>query len=377
MNQEEYFFFNPSNGSLILDKGQTANRLSTLLLVLNRKQLLFHELYLETKKQPNLQQVLSIQSNFLPFERENFLNIIYQHKDKNKKSYFSWFCQLSSEEKGRVFDEIPESLLFKGDPKLMGNYNIFVFRRVSGFEIIYFNHGKFFSLFESDQSQILEMIISLKRRFLKQEKPRILSDVDFDLNGERMEVDHISEDARYYLLSDHSNLTKFFSNITQDKQARGLNEIIRKTNKFFKFFLGFFSVTAILNLIFFVYLKVNHSDSLERFTEVQNLLDQTEKVELRILKIKNYIARYPDHLLWLEKISDSLDPESQILEYSLNQNRILIKGLSSNSLELLKSIRDNDCFQEVGFKSPVNKNIYSKKERFEINIIPKTTYEKI
>jgi hypothetical protein len=72
---------------------------------------------------------------------------------------------------------------------------------------------------------------------------------------------------------------------------------------------------------------------------------------------------------YLKTIAQCLDENSVLIGYSLGDGRILIEGYSPDSLGVLTALRKSNQFQDVRFKTTVTKNVYSQKEKFEIEIL--------
>lgn len=378
------YFFNPVTGDIYPSEQDLPLKKSRLYLVINREQLFFRMFAVDSKKRMKDSHVLNIQRHFIPFN-EQFLNIIYSSEKQQEKKFFSWVGRSLVNVESYFYDEVPESLIFKGDPATARDYRFFVFKRMTGFEIIYYNGADFYSLFEKDESRIWGNIITLIRKFspVDNNNIKVLTEVDlgplegtgagggyghYDIN-----VDFIGDKSRYFFLPDYSPVKKKFSNISENKQLKSIKNIIRRWNRHLNIIIFLLLLAALILAAGVVSLKKDNGRFKEQFAGIQNVLNASEQVEFRLNRIKQRISTYPDHLLFLETIVDSLGEDSMLIGYALGEGKILIEGYSDNSLELLDRLRKSGLFQEVKFSSTVTKNVSSQREKFEIEIILKVT----
>lgn len=386
---QSVYFFNPVTGDIYPSEQDLPAKKSRLYLVINREQLFFHMFAVDSRKRMKDSHILNIQRHFIPFN-DQFLNIIYSSEKQREKKYFSWVGR-SPESMINVesyfYDEVPESLLFKGDPAAARHYRFFVFKRISGFEIIYYNGADFYSLFEKDQAHIWTHIITLIRKFppTDTDKIKVLTEVDPgplepSASGEGstyghydISVDLINDKSRYFFLPDYSPVKKKFSNISENKQLKSIKTIIRRWNRYLNIIIFLLLLMVLILAAGFVFLKKDNEHFKEQFTGVQQILSASEQVEFRLNRIKQKIAAYPDHLLFLETIADCLGDDSMLIGYALEKGKILIEGYSGNSLELLDRLRKSGLFREVKFSSTVTKNVDSQREKFEIEILLEET----
>ena len=383
------YWFNPVSGEIYLSQDDLPHKKSHLYLVINREKLFFATFALHTGKRVKDSNILNIQGHFIPF-KSDFMNIIYSAEKREDKQFFSWVGDITStrdvDVESYFYDEIPETLMFKGDPAALKHYRLFIFKRVSGFEIIYFNTqtGDFYPIFEKDESRIAEKIILLARKFSigKEDKVRVLAERDISsirdiirLTGHcpfDIDVDVIEKDKdKYFFLPDFFPLKKKYSNLSQNKQMRSIKNIIRQWNRNLTVIMVLLLAVILLNILGFMVLKKDNHRFHERFATVGKMLSASEMMEFRLNKIKNKISRYPDHMLYLETISHAMDLESSLLALSLGEGKIIIEGYSSDSLGILTRLRKSNRFKEVRFKTTVTKNVYSKREKFEIEILLK------
>ncbi|MCP4155472.1 MAG: PilN domain-containing protein, partial [bacterium] len=99
------------------------------------------------------------------------------------------------------------------------------------------------------------------------------------------------------------------------------------------------------------------------------MLDKSDAIEYRLNKLKKKLAVYPDHMLYLKTVAESMDEEAVLIGYNIGDGRITLEGYSSDSLAFLSLLRKSGHFKEVKFKTAVTKNAYSKREKFEIDIL--------
>ncbi|MDQ1354689.1 MAG: ral secretion pathway protein [Acidobacteriota bacterium] len=381
------YFFNPVSGDIYPSEQDLPSKKSRLYLVINREQFFFRMFAIDSKKRMKDSHILNIQRHFIPFN-DQFLNIIYSSEKQQEKKFFSWVGRSLVNVESYFYDEVPESLIFKGDPSLARNYRFFVFKRMTGFEIIYYNGADFYSLLEKDQSRIWANIITLIRKFSPTDtnKIKVLTEVDLgSLEGTGpagensaygqydISVDFIDSKSRHYFLPDHSPIKKKFSNISENKQLKSIKNIIRRWNRHLNIIIFLLLLSVLILAAGVVSFKKDNERFKEQFASVQNILSASEQVESRLNRIKQKIAAYPDHLLFLETIADSLGDDSMLTGYALEEGKIRIEGYSGNSLELLDRLRKSGLFQEVKFSSTVIKNVSSQREKFEIEIILKET----
>jgi len=384
---QSVYFFDPATGDIYPSEQDLPLKKSRLYLVINREQLFFRMFSVDSKKRIKDSHVLNIQRHFIPFN-DQFLNIIYSSEKQQEKKFFSWVGQSIASlvnVESYFYDEVPESLIFKGDPSVARDYRFFVFKRMTGFEIIYYNGADFYSLFEKDRSHIWTHIITLIRKFSPADTNniKVLTEVDLGplesggtgAGGDgrayghyHIGVDFIDDKSRYFFLPDHSPIKKKFSNISENKQLKNIKNIIRRWNRRLNIIIFLLLLTVLILAAGVVSLKKDNGRFKEQFAGIQNVLNASEQVEFRLNRIKQKIAAYPDHLLFLETIADCLGNDSMLIGYALGEGKILIEGYSGNSLELLDRLRKSGLFKEVKFSSTVTKNVYSQREKFEIEI---------
>jgi hypothetical protein len=382
--QVKVYWFNSSSGEIYLSEDQLPQNKRKLYLVVNRENLYFGCFSLHSKKRVKDSNIMNIQGHFIPF-KSDFMNFIYsaeKQKQPDKHFYF-WVGPLTSglNTASFFYDEIPESLMFKGDPGTVRNYNLFVFQRVSGYEIIYFNgeSGDFYSIFEKEAGQIAEKIALLMRKFAggRQKKIKILTECDIpfihQLRSEghyTFDVDLIKgEDNRTFFFPDFFPVKKKFSNLSQSKQIKSIRKIIRQWSRNLSIIILLLLLVILFNVWGFLQLKKDSVHLKKNFKEVGKLLDAVDMTEFRLNKINAKISRYPDHMLYIKTIALCLDENSVLIGYSLGDGRILIEGYSPDSLGVLTALRKSNQFQDVRFKTTVTKNVHSQKEKFEIEIL--------
>lgn len=382
--QVKMYWFNSSNGEIYLSEDQLPQNKRKLYLVVNRENLYFGSFSLHSKKRVKDSNIMNIQGHFIPF-KSDFMNFIYSvEKQKQPDKYFYfWVGPLPSDlnTANHFYDEIPESLMFKGDPVTARNYNLFVFQRVSGYEIIYFNleSGDFYSVFEKEAEQIAEKIALLMRKFAggREKKIKILTECDIpfihQLRSEsnyNFDVDRInSEDGRTFFFPDFFPVKKNFSNLSQSKQIESIRKTVRQWSRNLTIIMLLLLLVILINAWGFLQLKEDNAQLKENFREVGKLLDAADMMEFRLNKINARISRYPDHMLYMRTIAYCLDEKSVLIGYSLGDGRILIEGYSPDSLGVLTALRKSNQFQDVRFKTTVTKNVHSQREKFEIEII--------
>ena len=384
-DQPAIYWFNSDTGEILLFQEQLPQNKRHLYLVISREKLYFGTFAFQAKKRLKNSDILNIQGHFIPF-KQDVMNFIYStEKQKQKdKHFFFWVGTLPPDAAVESFfyDEIPESLVFKGNPEDVKNYDFFIFNRVSGFEILYYNvrTDDFYSVFEKEQGKLLEKLVLMLRKFgvRREDRFRILSEVEIP-SLDRLEGEYTfdmrlikSEEERYYFLPDFFPVKKTFSNLSQSKQIKNIRTIARQWSRNLTIMMILLLVVILANAWGFFQLKKDNGNLEQKFSEVGKLLSDAERIEFRLNKIKTKIAQYPDHMLYMKTIAESMDEESVLIGYSMGDGRILLEGYSSDSLGLLARLRKSNQFQDVRFKTTVTKNVYSQREKFEIEILLKT-----
>lgn len=372
------YFFDASNGAIYLSEKDLPKKKSRLYLVFNREFLYYRNFSIDSNKRVKDNFLLTIQSHYIPFQ-DDYMNIIYGHEKGAARNFFFWVGPSTThvEVESFFFDEVPESLIFKGDPAAVKDYRVFVFKRLSGYEVIYFDagNGNFYSLFEKEESKIAAAVITLARKFSLQGTIPVLTEINPHIPGHGdcsydFQVHQFDgERARYFFLPHSFPVKKKFSNISRSKQLKNLTNIISMWDRHLNIILVILLSVLLLNMALFFYLN-NHKEELDQsFGIVQKMLNRADRVEFELTKIRDKISQYPDHMLYLQAVADAMDPEAVLIGYSLTEDGITIEGYSSNSLEILNGLRKSGNFKEVKFKSTVTKNVYSEKEKFEIEMV--------
>lgn len=376
------YFFNPVTGDIYQSKEgeDLSSKKNRLYLVINREQLFFRMFSIDSKKRIKDNHILNIQRHFVPFS-DQYLRIIYSIEKQREKKFFSWVgrsIESMINVESYFYDEIPESLIFKGEPAAIHKYQFFIFKRLTGFEIIYFHGSDFYSLFAKEESRLWDNIITLIRKFSPAgpagtNKIKVLTEINlppvdgyghYDIN-----IDLIDDKARYFFLPDYSPVKKKFSNISENKHLKSIKNIIRRWNRHFNIIIGLLILVVLIQATGYIFLKKDNGRFKEQYAGAQQIVNASEQIEFRLNHLKQKISSYPDHLLYLDTIAGSLGEDSMLIGYALEEGKILIEGYSANSLELLNRLRKSSLFQEVKFTSTVTKNVSSQREKFEIEIV--------
>jgi hypothetical protein len=370
---QSLYWFDATSGEIFLSHDQLPRKKSHLYLVVNREKLFFNSFSMHSKKRVKDNHILSIQGHFIPFERD-YTNIIYGTESNEEKRFLSWAGPLTVKVESYFYDEIPESLLFKGDPGALNNFNIFVFQRLAGYEIIYFNGSDFYSLFEKEAESIVEAIILLARKFSIKDELTIYSDTyisDQEQLPEHLNarIHQAAESDRWFFMPDYFPVKKRFSNISQNKQLKSIKNIMKQWNRNLILIASLLLLVVLVNGAGFVMLKKENSAFKERFNAIEHMDSRAEMIRFRLNKIKNRVQQYPDHMRYLNTVSDVMDIDSTFIAYSLGEGQILLEGYSTHSLGLLTRLRKSGEFKEVRFKTTVTKNVHSQREKFEIEIL--------
>ena len=369
-NPRPYYFFNVINGEVSPPGNEPPGRKASIYMVIRRENLLFKDLTIKTKKKLKINDILNIQKAYVPFNN-NFLNLVYRTKRKKVSRFFYWVGhQLTIEKENLVYDEVPESFIFKGDPQQIKNYNLFLFRRRDGYEIIYFDGEIFYSTFEQMEQKILEKIYLVSRKFPGEGKTRILSEIDLTGIDENYSFDLISDDNKdkYIFLPAYFQFDKVFSNISRDKYRENLKSIVTLAERFSIFFLVTALLVFILLMLFNLYLKKDNESYKEKFSNINKELNAINLIEYKLINLKEKLSSYPDYLMVFKIVNDTIDENSYLTGFSINKNKVILRGFSNNSLLLLNKFRKNRHFKKIEFKNPVTKDIYSNMERFVIEM---------
>jgi len=363
------FFFNAATGEITDAAASPGQRKAQLFLILNRADLFFNEVTLEGKQKVKTSDILAIQKNTLPAAHAA-ANIIYKWSGKSAQRFLFWAGNVDVDEETLFYDEVPETLLFKGEPGRLPNYRIFVFRRLAGFEIIYYDGTRLYSFFETDETRITERVVALARRFGLHEAIPVLSDIALAASG-RLQVDLLPADARYFLLTEVVPLQKAFSNISQDKKLKNIRRLVRRTNTYLNVFLLVLALLLAAQVVLQVSLQRDARRFRDRWNRINAVVETSDRIEREVAEIEKRVGEYPDHSGFLNAIHQALDNDSFLLSFSLLDDRINLEGYARDSLAVLSRLERNPLFERVSFKSPVKKNIYSQTERFYIEILLK------
>lgn len=377
MSKEERFFywFDAGRGELFLSEEDLPGKKGDLYLVINRGKLFFNQFSLQSRKRVKDSHLLSIQRHFIPFGGD-FMNIIYGAEQGDERRFYSWVGPLTLDVESYFYDEVPESLIFKGDPATLNRYNFFVFERVSGYEVIYFNGTDFYSLFSSDAEGISDALVSLARKFSVKDRLTICSDTHipglnnlpdyYDVN-----VDGVGDTDAYYFLPDVVPVRKRFSNISRNRKLQSIKTIRNQWNRNLTVIAALLFLVVLINILGLFWLNKENESFKEQFNVVDKLDRRAEFIRFRLNKIKNKIAAYPDHMLYLDTVAKCMDRDSTLLGYALQEDRVFMEGFSKDSLGLLTRLRKSKIFKDVRFKTAVTKSTYSQREKFEIEMVVK------
>jgi len=372
------YWYNAQNGEIYLTNEHLPQKRGNLYLVIGRDRLFFKSFSLNTKRRLKNNDILNIQGHFIPFGKKEYLNIIYGTEKNTEKRFLSWIGQPTNEKgiDSYFYDEIPETLLFMGNPEKTNEYDFFIFPRRQGYEVIYLNaeNHDFYSVFTKELSGINDKLLGLMRKFPQNREARILTAVEIpgiqSLKRTRdFQLDYLNHNKEhYFFLPDYFPLKKKFSNAALNQRLMSIKNILGRWNRSMNIFILLLVFVLFVNIVAYFYLKNDHSELKEKFDNVSRLVGETENLEFQLGKIKTHLQRYPDHLLFLKTICFSLDPTSTLLTYTMEDKKIVIDGFSADSLQLLEQLRKSGRFKEVKFNSTVTKNVYSQKEKFQIEI---------
>ncbi len=369
MNNKDNFvyYYNSSTNKIFTCKSELPQKKANVYLILNREKLYFDTFQLNQKQKLKNIDILNIQKNFIPF-KDRYLNLIYSIEKKNEKNVFFWISPSTIQIDSYFYDEVPESLLFKGDPSKRNKYNIFVFKRQTGFEVIYFNQNIFFSIFTKSLSNISNNINSIVRKYSLRDKTKILTDIDLGDLAKIYSITLISSDSEYYFLPDFFDIKKKFSDISKDKQIRSIKDIVKHWNKRLSIIISLLSIFILINISFLIILNIDKNTYEKKYNKISKVIKKSEIIEFKINRENKRISLYPDHMLFFKKITESIIDDSFLTNYSLSDGKIIIEGYSNDSRLILSKLQKSNLFDNVKFNSTITKNIHSKKEKFNIDI---------
>ncbi len=370
---QPFYWFDTTTGHLFLSPDDLPEKKGRLYLVVNRELLFFNSFTLQTGKRVKDSHILNVQKHFVPFQGD-YLNFIYYGERAELKRYFSWVGGLTVDVQSYFYDEIPESLLFKGDPNAVKHYSFFVFERVTGFEVIYFNGDDFYSMFVRRDTEISQTLLVMARKFSIKDRLSILSDVDIPLLNQLpdyldVETTRVADSERYFFLPDVYPVRKKYSNISQSKQLKSIKSIMQQWNRNLGFIAALLFLVLLVNGLGFLKLKSDNRKFQTAFARVDRLDNRAERLRFKLNKLKRKIAEYPDHMRYLKAVTDAMDEDSTLTGYSREEGIILLEGFSRDSLGLLTRLRKSKQFKDVRFRTTVTKNVYSQREKFEIQLV--------
>jgi hypothetical protein len=363
---DSFYYLNTANGQLIYEDQDLPRRKTNIIMLLNREFLLFNELAFQSKKKLKTAEIKALQSNYIPYSGQH-LNLIYSFGKKKKQRFYYWLSPETLEEKELVYDEVPESLVFKGDPKLIKHYNMFIFRRLTGFEIIYFDNELFYSVFEKEEDNVAGKLVLLARKFSNRSQIKILSELPIDplLTGYDLKI--IDGTAPYYFLPHYLHFPKIFSNISQNKEIKSYKSMVNLGSRYMTVFLIFSLLTLLFNLGFHVFLQINHRTYQKEYDTLAVTMENMNMLEQNVQMIENKINAYPNHLAYLQHISEAMDDDTYFTSYSLKENTIIISVISPSSADLEKKLQQKQDFATVEITSRVNTS-ETNKESFEMKL---------
>lgn len=373
------YFFDAATGAVYRPGEKLPAKKGRLYLVIGRDQLYFRNFSIKSGKRVKDTDMLNLQGHFIPF-KEPYLNLIYTMEKKEEKKFFFWVGDAVVDVESAFYDEIPESLIFKGDPAAVKKYGLFVFQRLNGYEIIHFDGEEFYSLFHKEREHILEALIALVRKFSLRGRVKVLTEVSipagpegagaYALDIDLMRSSRENNGGGYFFLPAHYPVKKKYSNISRDKQLKNIKNMIRQWSRNLNIILFLLLVVVLVNAAGLVYLKKDNRDLQERFAAIQDTVDASDALEFRFNRIREKAAAYPDHLLYLDTVAQALGEDGVLLTYTLEEGHIVIEGFSVNSIEILEQLRKSNHFKNVQFKSTVTKNVHNQREKFEIEMVP-------
>jgi hypothetical protein len=363
---DRLFYFDASTGQLMDSDQFVPEKSGNLFLVLNRGMLFFNEISIKAGHKLKTSDILAIQNNMVPLSPP-YSNMIFKVGDRKIQRFICWVGQVQVDENIVFYDEIPESLLFKGNPDNLKHYRLFVFKRITGIEIIYFDQRFFYSYYERDKSKVAERLVTLGRKYSLQGRLSVLTDADFP-NEYNMDVVQLEDSQSHFLLLDHYNINKIFSNFSQHKRMKKVKRIVKSIDRYLNIFLVLLLVLLTAAGYFHLVLQRDRSSLKSDMKRINRIIEESDRIEWGLAEIKKKISSYPDHFRYLRTIQEALDDDSFLSHLSLLKDKIILEGNSKNSLAILSILEKSLLFSKVSFNSAVKKDIYSQTESFSISI---------
>jgi len=372
-DQQRFYWLDAATGTVFLNEAELPPKKGRLYLVVSRAELFYSSFALNSGKRVKDGNILNIQGHYIPFKKD-FTNLIYSVEKQADRRFFCWVGPQLEATDSYFYDEVPESLLFKGDPVNLKRYVLFVFQRLGGFEIIYYDGGDFYSVLEKESDGIVDGIIRTARKFGLNKRIALFSDVDIphlDRLPDKYEltVDRARSTDRYFFLPDHGPMKKRYSNISLNKQMKSIKTIVRRWNRNLTVIGVLALLLLLLNGLGYFLLKGDNNRLKEDYERVDALDRRAEFIRFGVNKIKTKLQTYPDHMVYLKAVADCFDENTTLISYALEDGRITLEGYAVDSLGLLTRLRKSNGFKEVRFKTTVTKNVYSQREKFEIEMI--------
>ena len=128
-----------------------------------------------------------------------------------------------------------------------------------------------------------------------------------------------------------------------------------------------------LSLLYLNSKKVNYFKK-----ELSNIKEKTRGIEREVYRIDNLrrkvefvhdnIEKHPSQLSIFLELQRNFPPETHLLRYSFNRNKIEVQGTTPKSSELISQLSSSVYFTDIKFTSPVEKDREPGKERFSVAI---------
>lgn len=356
---------------------------SNYRLAVNREKLFFRDLTVESGKKLSDAALLAVQGHFIPFRGEH-VNMIYSMEKGRSRKFFSWIGPEFTAPEGFFYDEAPESLFFHCDPALLKTHVFFVFRRVSGYEVIYLAGTDFCSVFAPEAANCSDAVVVLARKYALRGTALVFSDVELDLpdlepeacpDEDRRDVVRFqvsrSDGApqRAFFLPDVLPMSKRYSNISRVRQSQGLADTMRRWERLADLLVILLILVLLSAAAGHFYLRKDTREFGDSYQVIRKMADRCDLMEFSMEKIRRLAASYPDHMRPLQALAEAVDIDSVLLRLSLGEEGMIMEGYSPNSLEILNRLNKSGVFKEVRFKSSVIKNVSSNREKFEIEML--------
>ena len=336
-------------------------------LVISRGSLSFTTFSVKTRHRMNTASLLKLQSSFIPFP-DAPVNMIYEIATRGRRDFLSWTSADSISDALGARELLPESLVFHCRPRDLDQYKLFVFRRDPGFEVIFWESPRFYSLHAETEAEIPACLLSLIRHCGIGDCPRILSDVVFPVPRKEIRIDRTSPEWGYLFLPRHARLKRRYSRFAESLRVREQ----RGRTKSWILGLNLLAILLAVGVLFELALLRESNLDFRRmnaaYEETVKIRRELAETDAALRKAKIRLGEYPDHLRCLHAVCAAMDPKAFVTEYALKRGKLELNGYTPDSLQLVKRLRRVPGFSEVQLRNQVVRNSKAGREKFQIEI---------